>query len=99
MPSRPGRFGEALANAVGMLAKVVEPLGTVLDAARALGIMVIHTREGHRPDMTDCPPSKLPRGKPDTPTGSDGPNGRILIRGEPGHDIVEELAPADGEAV
>jgi len=95
----PGGFGESLGNDVGMLTKVVEPLGKVLDAARALGMMVIHTREGHRPDMADCPPSKLARGKPKTPIGSEGPNGRILIRGEAGHDIIEELAPADGEAV
>ena len=82
-----------------MLTKVVEPLGKVLAAARAMGMMVIHTREGHRPDMTDCPPAKLARGKPDTPIGSEGPNGRILIRGEAGHDIIDELAPADGEAI
>jgi nicotinamidase-related amidase len=95
----PGGFGESLGNDVGMLTKVVEPLGKVLAAARAAGMMVVHTREGHRPDMTDCPPAKLARGKSDTPIGSEGPNGRILIRGEVGHDIIEELAPADGEAV
>jgi nicotinamidase-related amidase len=95
----PGGFGESLGNDVSMLTKVVEPLGNVLAAARAAGIMVIHTREGHRPDMTDCPPAKLARGKSDMPIGSDGPNGRILIRGEVGHDIIEELAPADGEAI
>ena len=89
----PGGFGESLGNDVSMLTKVVEPLRNVLDAARALGMLVIHTREGHRPDMTDCPPAKLARGKSDTPIGSEGPNGRILIRGEPGHDIIEELAP------
>ena len=95
----PGGFGESLGNDVSMLTKVVEPLGKVLAAARAAGMMVIHTREGHRPDMTDCPPAKLARGKPDLPIGSEGPNGRILIRGEFGHGIVEELAPAEGEAI
>ena len=95
----PGGFGESLGNDVSMLRKVVEPLGKLLSAARAMGMMVIHTREGHRPDMTDCPPAKLARGKSDSPIGSEGPNGRILIRGEVGHDIIEELAPADGEAV
>jgi nicotinamidase-related amidase len=95
----PGGFGESLGNDVSMLTKVVEPLGRVLAAARAMGMTVIHTREGHRPDMTDCPPAKLARGKPDLPIGSEGPNGRILIRGEYGHGIVEELAPADGEAI
>ncbi len=95
----PGGFGESLGNDVSLLTKVIEPLGSVLEAARALGMTVIHTREGHRPDMTDCAPAKLARGKSDTPIGSEGPNGRILIRGEFGHDIVDELAPADGEAV
>src|SRR5436190_6610156 len=95
----PGGFGESLGNDVSMLTKVVEPLGKVLAAARAMGMMVIHTREGHRPDMTDCPPAKLARGKSDTPIGSEGPNGRILIRGEVGHDIIQELAPQDGEAI
>jgi nicotinamidase-related amidase len=95
----PGGFGESLGNDVSMLAKVVEPLGKLLAAARAMGMTVIHTREGHRPDMTDCPPAKLARGRSAMPIGSDGPNGRILIRGEVGHDIIEELAPAEGEAV
>jgi nicotinamidase-related amidase len=57
---------------------------------------VIHTREGHRPDMTDCPPAKFARGEF---IGTDSPKGRILIRGEYGHDIVDELAPAPGEIV
>ena len=95
----PGGFGALLGNDVSMLTKVIEPLRNLLDAARAAGIMVIHTREGHRTDMSDCPPAKLARGKLDTPIGSEGPNGRILIRGEVGHGIIEELAPADGEAV
>ncbi len=95
----PGGFGESLGNDVSLLGKVVEPLGKVLDAARAMRMTVIHTREGHRPDMTDCPPAKLARGRPGTPIGSAGPNGRILIRGEVGHDIIEELAPVEGEAV
>jgi nicotinamidase-related amidase len=95
----PGGFGALLGNDVSLLGRVVEPLGNVLAAARAIGMTVIHTREGHRPDMSDCPPAKLARGKPDMPIGSEGPNGRILIRGEIGHDIVDELAPADGEAI
>jgi nicotinamidase-related amidase len=62
-------------------------------------MMVIHTREGHRPDLTDCPPSKLARGHLDTPIGAQGPNGRVLVRGEEGHAIIDELAPIDGEVV
>ncbi len=95
----PGGFGELLGNDVGMLLKVVEPLQAVLVAARAAGMAVIHTREGHRTDLTDCPPSKLARGRLDTPIGADGPNGRILVRGEHGHGIIDELAPIAGEVV
>jgi biuret amidohydrolase len=95
----PGGFGALLGNDVEMLTRVIEPLTAVLDAARAAGMMVIHTREGHRPDLSDCPPSKLARGHLDTPIGGEGPNGRVLVRGERGHGIVEELAPIGGEIV
>ena len=61
--------------------------------------MVIHTREGHLPDLSDCPPAKLNRGAPSMRIGDPGPMGRILIRGEYGHDIIDELAPIDGELV
>jgi nicotinamidase-related amidase len=60
---------------------------------------VIHTREGHRPDLADAPPAKLERGAPALRIGAAGPMGRILIRGEPGHDIIPELAPLAGEPV
>ncbi|MDX6719559.1 MAG: hypothetical protein QOJ63_1813 [Solirubrobacteraceae bacterium] len=95
----PGGFGALLGNDVSMLTKVIEPLSTVLDAARDAGMMVIHTREGHRPDLSDCPPSKLARGHLDTPIGSEGPYGRVLVRGEEGHGIIDELAPIEGEVV
>ena len=95
----PGGFGALLGNDVAMLTKVIGPLAGVLAAARAAGMMVIHTREGHRPDLSDCPPSKLARGNLDTPIGSEGPNGRILVRGEQGHGIIDELAPIAGEVV
>jgi nicotinamidase-related amidase len=95
----PGGFGALLGNDVTLLTKVIEPLAAVLAAARATGMLVIHTREGHRPDLSDCPPSKLARGHLDTPIGSEGPNGRILVRGEEGHGIVEELAPIEGEVI
>jgi nicotinamidase-related amidase len=95
----PGGFGETLGNDVDQLLKVVPPLAALIAAARSAGIMVIHTREGHQPDLSDCPPAKLNRGAPSKRIGDEGKYGRILIRGEYGHDIVDELAPIDGEVV
>ncbi len=95
----PGGFGETLGNDVSLLQRAVGPCAVALDAARATGILVIHTREGHRPDLTDAPPAKLARGEPSKRIGDAGPMGRILVRGEPGHDIVDALAPAPGEVV
>lgn len=95
----PGGFGEALGNDVSLLRRAVPPAGRVLKAARERGLLVIHTREGHRPDLTDCPPSKKARGRLRAGIGDPGPMGRILIRGETGHDIVKELYPAAGEPV
>ncbi|MDW5592815.1 isochorismatase family cysteine hydrolase [Conexibacter stalactiti] len=95
----PGGFGELLGNDVSELARVVAPLRALLDAARDAGLLVVHTREGHRPDLSDAPPSKLARGGGELTIGSHGPKGRILIRGEEGHDIVPELAPLPGEVV
>ncbi len=94
----PGGFGELLGNDVSLLRSTIEPTRRVLDACRAANITVIHTREGHRPDLSDCPPAKLTRNGV-TFIGTDGPMGRILIRGERGHDIVDELAPQPGEPV
>ena len=95
----PGGFGETLGNDVGQLSGVVPVLRGVLEAVRGAGMLVIHTREGHLPDLSDCPPAKLTRGAPAMRIGDPGPNGRILIRGEPGHDIVPELYPVPGEPV
>jgi nicotinamidase-related amidase len=91
----PGGFGESLGNDVSQLRRAIEPLAALLAVWRAAGLPVIHTREGHEPDLSDCPPAKLARGA----IGQDGPYGRILIRGEYGHDIIDELAPIDGEPV
>ena len=95
----PGGFGELLGNDVSMLTPTIEPLRRVLAAARELGLPIIHTREGHRPDLLDCPPSKRARGGGETTIGDLGPNGRILVRGERGHDIIDDLAPLPGEVV
>jgi nicotinamidase-related amidase len=95
----PGGFGEALGNDVGRLGVAVGPCKAVLDRARQLGMLVVHTREGHRPDMTDAPPAKVERGASGRRIGDPGPMGRILIRGEAGHDIVPALYPQAGEPV
>jgi len=95
----PGGFGETLGNDVSLLQAAVGPCQDVLKAARAKGILVIHTREGHRPDLSDAPPAKVERGAPSKRIGDPGPMGRILIRGEAGHDLVSELYPVEGEPV
>ena len=95
----PGGFGETLGNDVTLLQAAVGPCKAVLAAARAAGLLVIHTREGHRPDLSDAPPAKVERGSPSMRIGAPGPMGRILIRGEPGHDIIPELYPIAGEPV
>src|SRR5207237_1958955 len=76
----PGGFGKALGNDVSLLGRAVEPTRQVLEAARAAGVLVIHTREGHRPDLSDCPPAKLSRGRLANGIGDPGPMGRILVR-------------------
>ena len=95
----PGGFGEALGNDVSLLRKAIAPIGRVLEAARERRMLVIHTREGHRPDLSDLPQSKKLRGRLKNGIGDPGPMGRILVRGEYGHDIVDELKPAPGEPV
>jgi nicotinamidase-related amidase len=95
----PGGFGETLGNDVTRLQAAVGPCRAVLDAARERGMLVIHTREGHRPDLSDAPPAKVERGRPSLRIGAPGPMGRILIRGEPGHDIIPQLYPIEGEPV
>jgi len=96
----PGGFGEFLGNDVSLLRKVVNPIKSVLEVVRRTKIIrVIHTREGHRPDLSDCPPSKLRRGRFKIGIGKEGPMGRILIRGYKGHDIIDELKPIEGEPI
>ena len=95
----PGGFGESLGNDVSLLQKAVAPCRALLDAARRKGILVVHTREGHRPDLSDAPRAKVERGAPSLRIGAKGPMGRILVSGEPGHDLIPELYPIAGEPV
>jgi biuret amidohydrolase len=95
----PGGFGASLGNDVGLLRRAITPTAGLLHAARTAGMPVIHTREGHRPDLSDLPPTKRARGEFKVRIGDPGPMGRILIRGEPGHDIIPELYPRSGEPV
>ncbi len=95
----PGGFGESLGNDVSLLRRTIDPLKTLLAAARHSGLKVIHTREGHRPDLSDLPRAKKVRGNPRQAIGDMSPMGRILVRGEAGHDIIPELYPIAGEPV
>jgi biuret amidohydrolase len=95
----PGGFGESLGNDVSRLRGAIEPSLRMLKSARASNMFVVHTREGHRPDLSDAPPSKLAHGTPGSHIGERGPMGRILVRGEPGHGIIDELTPLDHEPV
>ncbi len=95
----PGGFGETLGNKVALLQAIIPATARLLAAFRAAGLPVIHTRECHRADLSDCPPAKRERGKPSLRIGDPGPMGRILISGEPGADIIPELYPVEGEIV
>ena len=95
----PGGFGATLGNDVSLLARIVPTVGRLIDAFRRAGLPIVHTRECHRPDLSDCPSAKLMRGKPSMRIGDQGSMGRILIAGEPGADIVPELAAKPGEIV
>jgi biuret amidohydrolase len=95
----PGGFGAALGNDVSRLQAAVEPCKSVLAAARRIKMLIIHTREGHRPDLSDAPPHKVERGDPAMRIGAVGPMGRILVRGEPGHDIIPQLYPLRDEPI
>jgi nicotinamidase-related amidase len=95
----PGGFGASLGNDVSLLSAIVPACLAVLSAWRAAGGMLVHTREAHRADLSDCPPAKRNRGTPSLRIGDVGPMGRVLVAGEPGNQIIPELAPVDFEIV
>jgi nicotinamidase-related amidase len=94
----PGGFGDALGNDVRRLRSIIPTVAKLLAAFRSLGLLVVHTQEGHKPDLSDCPPAKRLRGRSaKLRIGDAGPMGRVLVAGEPGNRIVAELAPVDDE--
>jgi nicotinamidase-related amidase len=95
----PGGFGAALGNDVAPLAAIVPTVRRLLEGFRAFDLPIIHTKEAHRPDLSDCPPAKRQRGHASLRIGDPGPMGRILIAGEPGNEIVSELTPLANETV
>jgi nicotinamidase-related amidase len=95
----PGGFGESLGNDVSRLAAIVPTVARLIAGCRAAGIAVIHTMECHRSDLSDCPPAKRNRGNPSLRIGDVGPMGRLLVAGEPGTEIIDVLAPIEGETV
>ncbi|MGV6848940.1 MAG: cysteine hydrolase family protein [Marinibacterium sp.] len=95
----PGGFGASLGNDVTRLSAIVPTVARLLAGFRAAGLPVFHTRECHRPDLADLPATKRDRGAPDLKIGDPGPMGRILVAGEPGAEIVPDLAPLPGEPV
>ena len=95
----PGGFGASLGNDVSLLEAIVPATRAVLEAWRRAGGWVVHTREAHLSDLSDCPPSKRDRGHPALRIGDVGPMGRVLVRGEPGSRIIDALAPVEGELV
>lgn len=95
----PGGFGASLGNDLAPVQAIVPTVLALLQAWRRAGGWVVHTREGHRADLSDCPPAKRERGAPALRIGDRGPMGRILVIGEPGHAIVPALAPRHGELV
>ena len=95
----PGGFGASLGNDVTRLTAIIPAVADLIGLFRQKGWPVIHTRESHLPDLSDCPPAKRLRGKPSLRIGDPGPMGRILVRGEPGNQIVDGCAPLPGEVV
>ena len=97
--AEPGGFGESLGNDVSLIQAIVPTVARLIKGFRDEGMLVIHTQECHRPDLSDLPPAKRDRGNPKLRIGDMGPMGRILIAGEPGTAIIPECAPIAGEVV
>ena len=95
----PGGFGASLGNDVSLLAPAIAPIAALLAAWRARDWPIVHTREAHRADLSDCPAAKRLRGQPGLRIGDAGPMGRLLIAGQRGADIIPALAPKAGELV
>ena len=95
----PGGFGASLGNDVSRLGAIVPTVAQLLAGFRRAGLPVIHTRECHRPDLSDLPDAKRDRGTPNLRIGEPGPMGRLLVAGEAGAEIIPELAPMPGETV
>ncbi|MAS04341.1 MAG: cysteine hydrolase [Ahrensia sp.] len=94
-----GGFGDALGNDVSRLEAIIPATAKLIGLFRERGWPIVHTREAHKPDLSDCPPSKICRGSASVRIGEEGPMGRLLVTGEPGNQIVPELAAQDGEIV
>ena len=94
-----GGFGESLGNDVTLLQAIVPTVADLIALFRTRGWPILHTRESHLPDLSDCPPAKRERGEATLRIGDKGPMGRLLIRGEPGNAIIPQCAPAPGEMV
>ncbi|CAN7627916.1 cysteine hydrolase family protein [Mesorhizobium sp. LjNodule214] len=97
--AEPGGFGASLGNDVSRVTAIVPTVKRLIEGFRAAGLPVIHTMECHKPDLSDLPPAKRDRGNPSIRIGDAGPMGRVLIAGEPGTAILDELAPLPGEIV
>jgi nicotinamidase-related amidase len=95
----PGGFGETLGNDLTPVAAIVPTVAELIALFRTKKWPILHTRECHKPDLSDCPPAKRLRGKPSLRIGDEGPMGRILIQGERGAGIIDACAPRPGEFV